>query len=179
MSHGGRPRWLPDRRPGTLAGVTSSGAVPVPERGGAVDYRGGIKPDYAPRRDNHADPGEVVWAWVPYAENPHIGKDRPILVLGRADRGGLLGALQLTSRDHDGDSRYVPVGSGGWDPSGRPSWVRLDRPLAVAPTAVRRTGAGIDRRTFTAVVKAARLAAPTVVRRRPGLVRRLVRRLAR
>ena len=30
---------------------------------------GQIRFDYAPRRDGRPDPGEIVWAWVPYDEN--------------------------------------------------------------------------------------------------------------
>ena len=39
---------------------------------------------YAPEIDGEPDPGEVVWAWVPYEDDPSQGKDRPVLVLGRA-----------------------------------------------------------------------------------------------
>ena len=34
-----------------------------------------------PERDGEPDPGEVVWAWVPYEDDPSQGKDRPVLVL--------------------------------------------------------------------------------------------------
>src|SRR3954468_725955 len=37
---------------------------------------------YAPKADGRPDPGEVVWAWVPYEEDPTQGKDRPVLVIG-------------------------------------------------------------------------------------------------
>ncbi len=40
---------------------------------------------YAPKANGKPDPGEVVWAWVPYEEDPSQGKDRPVLVIG--DRG--------------------------------------------------------------------------------------------
>ena len=76
---------------------------------------------YAPQRDGRPDPGEVVWAWVPYEENDGRGKDRPVLLLGR--RGGQWVGLMLTSKDHDRDAadearfgRYwMDVGVGGWD----------------------------------------------------------------
>lgn len=35
---------------------------------------------YSPEMDGDADPGEVVWAWVPYEENDGRGKDRPVVV---------------------------------------------------------------------------------------------------
>ena len=33
-----------------------------------------------------ADPGEVVWGWVPYEDDPAQGKDRPVLLLAAARR---------------------------------------------------------------------------------------------
>jgi hypothetical protein len=38
---------------------------------------------YSPNLDGRADPGEVVWTWVTYEEDPSRGKDRPVLVVGR------------------------------------------------------------------------------------------------
>ena len=38
---------------------------------------------YAPQPDGRADPGEVVWTWVAYEDDPRRGKDRPVLVVGR------------------------------------------------------------------------------------------------
>ena len=40
---------------------------------------------YAPDMDGAADPGEIVWTWVPFEEDPAQGKDRPVLVVARAD----------------------------------------------------------------------------------------------
>jgi hypothetical protein len=57
---------------------------------------------YAPRADGFADPGEVVWAWVAYEDDPAQGKDRPVVVLGR--EGTTLVALMMTSKDHDRDA---------------------------------------------------------------------------
>ncbi len=117
--------------------------------------------DYAPRADGRADPGEIVWAWVPFEEDASQGKDRPVLLLGRRDGDWL--ALMLTSKDHDRDAaqeagrgrHWMDVGTGGWDRQRRPSEVRLDRLLVLAPDAVRREGAALDRRTFDQVVAAA------------------------
>jgi hypothetical protein len=61
----------------------------------------------------------------------------------------------LSSKDHFGDPDWIDIGTGEWDRQGRPSAVRLDRVLAVAPTGVRREGAILDRTTFDAVVRAA------------------------
>ena len=111
---------------------------------------------YAPDLDGRADPGEVVWAWVVYEDDPDRGKDRPVLVVGR-DRGTLLG-LMLSSQDrHRDDPDWVAIGAGPWDYDGRPSWVRLDRVLDVPEEGIRREGAVLDREVFDVV--AARLRA--------------------
>ncbi len=125
---------------------------------------GGIDTAYRPRSDGRPDPGEVVWAWVPYDEGDGRGKDRPVLVLGR--RGAELVGLMLTSRDHDRDAAdearrgrtWMDVGRGGWDRQGRPSEVRLDRLLVLDPATVRREGAALERAVFDRVVAAARRA---------------------
>jgi len=117
---------------------------------------------YAPHDDDRPDPGEVVWAWVPYEDDPGQGKDRPVLLVGRDGPRWL--ALYLTSKDHDRDAaqearegrHWMDVGSGGWDPRGRPSEVRLDRLLRLDESAVRRTGAALDQAVFGDVVDAAR-----------------------
>ena len=118
--------------------------------------------DYRPRDDGRPDPGEVVWAWVPYDEGDGRGKDRPVLVVGR--RGGNLLGLLLTSKDHDRDAAdearhgrvWTDLGSGPWDARGRPSEVRLDRLLVLDPATVRREGAALDRDRFDRVVAEAR-----------------------
>lgn len=117
---------------------------------------------YAPDPDGQPDPGEVVWTWVPYEDDPAQGKDRPVLLVGR-DGDSLLG-LALTSKDHDRDQQqenregryWFDLGQGPWDPAGRPSEVRLDRLITVDPGAVRREGSVLDRERFDAVVAAAR-----------------------
>src|SRR5687768_17096947 len=63
---------------------------------------GGLEPTYSPRADGRPDPGEVVWAWVPYEEDASRGKDRPVLVL--AVRAAVVLALPLSSIDHDRDA---------------------------------------------------------------------------
>ncbi len=111
---------------------------------------------YAPDLDGRADPGEIVWTWVVYEDDPTRGKDRPVLVVGR-DRATLLG-LMLSSQDHHReDPNWVGIGSGSWDYEGRQSWVRLDRVLDVPEEGIRREGAILERETFEVV--AARLRA--------------------
>ena len=41
---------------------------------------------YAPDLDGRADPGEIVWTWVVFEDDPTRGKDRPVLVVGRDRR---------------------------------------------------------------------------------------------
>ena len=114
------------------------------ERGIDASATGGIVVSYAPERDGDADPGEVVWTWVPYEDDPAKGKDRPVLILGHA--GPLLAGVPLSSRDHDGrrdEHEWVPVGRGAWDGSGRPSYADASRLLRIRPGDVRREGAAL------------------------------------
>jgi hypothetical protein len=121
-----------------------------------------VDPTYAPQADGRPDPGEVVWAWVPYEEDDGRGKDRPVLVLDVQDDHVL--ALQLTSEDHDLDAEqearagrfWMDIGSGAWDSRARPSEVRLNRLLRLDADGVRREGAALDAELFRAVVEAAR-----------------------
>lgn len=105
---------------------------------------------YAPDLDGRADPGEVVWTWVVYEDDPTKGKDRPVLVVGR-ERDTLLGLMLSSQAHHTHDPSWVHVGSGNWDYEGRPSWVRLDRVLDVPEESIRREGAIMDRVTFEIV----------------------------
>ena len=117
--------------------------------------------NYAPVANGRPDPGEVVWAWVPYEEDASQGKDRPVLVLNV--EGDRVTALPLTSKDHDRDEDqelhagriWMDVGTGGWDRQGRPSEVRLNRVLDLSTSDVRREGAALNEDIFNAVVTAA------------------------
>ena len=128
----------------------------------ASDAATEVAPTYAPEIDGEPDPGEVVWAWVPYEDDPSQGKDRPVLVLD-TDGDGWTG-LMLSSQDHDRDAtdearhgRYwMDVGTGGWDSQRRPSEVRLDRLVRLERDGVRREGAALDETIFAAVVEARR-----------------------
>ena len=138
-------RWV-----GRVAGLVRSAA--------GTSTPGSTDVQYRPRADGRPDPGEVVWAWVPYDEGDGRGKDRPVLVVGR--RGADLVGLMLSSQDHDRDAAdearhgrtWMDVGRGGWDPRGRPSEVRLDRLLLLPPGSARREGAALGRATFAEVV---------------------------
>jgi hypothetical protein len=128
------------------------------------DFAGKVKLQYAPLADGRPDPGEVVWAWVPFEEDHSQGKDRPVLVIAR--HADLLLGLMLTSKDHDRDhdrearhGRYwLDIGTGGWDRENRPSEVRLDRILQLDPTAVRREGAVLPRAAYDRVAVGVRRA---------------------
>jgi hypothetical protein len=109
---------------------------------------------YSPDLDGRADPGEVVWTWVTYEEDPTRGKDRPVLVVGR-DHTTLLGLMMSSQERHAADRDWVGIGCGSWDYDGKPSWVRLDRVLDVPEASIRREGAILERTVFDVV--AARL----------------------
>jgi hypothetical protein len=134
-----------------------------------------LEVEYAPNPDGRPDPGEVVWTWVPYEDDPTQGKDRPVLLIGRwipdengtdgavGMRAGDLWGLYLTSKDHDRDEAqearagrfWMDIGSGSWDREGRPSEVRLNRVIGVDPADVRREGASVSPTVFVAVLRAA------------------------
>lgn len=112
---------------------------------------GVVTVEYTPRIDGDPDPGEVIWAFVPFEEDPTQGKDRPIVVIGR--RGSKLVGVPLTSKQHDNEAQ-VPVGTGDWDPKRRPSFARIWRMLDVDVNDMRREGAILDRERFDLVVAA-------------------------
>ena len=109
----------------------------------------GVTFEYSPNLNGRPDPGEVVWTWVPYEEDPSQGKDRPVVLVGR--RGSMLIGVPLTSKPHDNEPQ-VPVGTGSWDREGRPSYAKLERLLEVDPSKVRREGAILQRDRFDDVV---------------------------
>ncbi|MEV8268260.1 type II toxin-antitoxin system PemK/MazF family toxin [Microbacterium sp. NPDC076911] len=108
---------------------------------------------YAPSQDGDPDAGEIVWTWVPYVERDGRGKDRPVLVIGRqsADR---VFAVKLTSRPHEGEHDYLPIGSGPWDSKGRDSWVDIDQVYSVHNSGMRREAAALDLDRFVQVAHA-------------------------
>jgi PemK-like, MazF-like toxin of type II toxin-antitoxin system len=119
----------------------------VGQRGEAVEVDpsgvGPVRMTYSPDLDGAADPGEIVWTWVPYEEHDGRGKDRPVLIVAAEKRGSLL-AVQLTSRNHAGDAAFVDVGAGDWDSQGRRSWANIDRVFRLTPTGIRREATALD-----------------------------------
>jgi hypothetical protein len=108
-----------------------------------------VRIEYTPHLDGDPDPGEVVWAWVPFEDDPTLGKDRPIVIIGR--HGAVLSGVALTSKPRDG---WVDVGIGEWDSRHRRSFAKVDRLLDVEPHSVRREGSILSRRQFDQVVDA-------------------------
>ncbi len=162
------PRTAPSRnRPGTRpAGQSGAGnagrptarpASNVPVNGLSApypgDFHGTATINYAPKPNGTADPGEVVWTWVPFEEDYSLGKDRPVLLVGKS--GKHLLAVMMTTKDHSkdrrGDNDYIDIGTGAWDKQGRPSEVKLDRIVQVAPADMRREGAVLDAKRFALV----------------------------
>lgn len=110
----------------------------------------GLTLAYAPHQDGSPDAGEIAWTWVPYVERDGRGKDRPVLVIARHDAHRAY-AVKLTSRSHDGDREFLPIGSGTWDAAGRPSWVDLDQLYLVHEGGMRREAAALDRTRYATV----------------------------
>lgn len=142
-----------------LAGLRRAVGLPPAYPG---DFVGRPSVTYAPQPDGRPDPGEIVWARVPFEEDHRQGKDRPVLLIGRDGRW-LLG-LMLTSQDRRSDGarppgrarRWVEIGTGPWDRARRPSSVRVDRIIRIHPRTVRREGAVLDRIRFEQVAAAVR-----------------------
>jgi hypothetical protein len=149
------------RRAGRTAARVGRTRDPLPPARRAATTAPDI--EYRPLADDRPDPGEIVWAWVPYDEGDGRGKDRPVLVIGR--RGEVLLGLMLSSKDHDRDAAdearfgrvWTDIGTGAWDARRRPSEVRLDRLLSLDPGTVRREGTALDRARFDRVVAEARV----------------------
>ncbi|WP_350268890.1 type II toxin-antitoxin system PemK/MazF family toxin [Brevibacterium sp. CBA3109] len=156
-SQGSDPRPSGPQR----GGARSPGSTSAQDGDYPGDYRAAVNVSYAPDLDGDADPGEVVWGWVPFEEDHSQGKDRPSLVIGKDGRWIL--ALMLTSKDHipggigevreDRHARWMNIGSGDWDSQGRPSEIRLDRVIRLDPKSIRREGSIMPRDIFEQVAE--------------------------
>lgn len=111
---------------------------------------GAVQLAYAPSRNGRPDAGEVVWAWVPFQEDPTRGKDRPLLIVAPHDAQHVL-AMKLTSRSHDRERAYLGIGSGNWDAQGRPSWIDIDQVYRVHRAGIRREAGALPREAFDRV----------------------------
>ncbi len=132
------------------------GAGPSADTGSIVEVgippRGALRLRYSAQPDGRPDAGEVVWGWVPYQEDPHQGKDRPLLILAPAS-GDRVYAMKLTSRRPADGSDHVLLGSGPWDHAGRPSWLDVDQVYLVPRRGVRREGAAVAPEVFDRVAE--------------------------
>jgi hypothetical protein len=150
-----RPAPAPARPASTRAPAGRPTAAPSGAQTVEIDPPRRLTLSYAPQRDNAPDGGEIVWTWVPYEERDGRGKDRPVLVIGRADATRSY-AVRLTSKPHDGDRQYLALGTGEWDPQRRPSWVDVEQLYLVPDAAMRREAAALDRARFDTVATALR-----------------------
>ena len=124
---------------------------PAPGGGAELPPEGTVTVEYSPALDGDPDPGDVVWIWVPYEEDPTQGKDRPLVVIGR--RHHTVVGVPLTTKQPDREPQ-IEVGTGDWDPKRRVSYARIWRMMDIDPTQMRREGAIIDRGRFDHIVAA-------------------------
>ncbi|HET8640702.1 MAG TPA: type II toxin-antitoxin system PemK/MazF family toxin [Pseudonocardiaceae bacterium] len=123
-------------------------------RSSSVDTDG-LRTAYSPDPDGAADPGEIVWTWVPYEEDQRLGKDRPMLIVAR--RGAVLYGLMMSSNPRRaGDDGWLELGAGTWDAERRASFVRLDRVLELHENDIRRECVVLRRDQFDRVAHALR-----------------------
>ena len=124
----------------------------LPRRRGSarLPAEGVVSIEYSPSLDGDPDPGEVVWTWVPFQEDPTQGKDRPVVVIGR--RGVNLLAIPLTTKADDREAQFK-LGTGGWDPRRRTSYARIWRLVEIPPHAMRREAGVLDAERFEGLVK--------------------------
>lgn len=135
----------------------SSRRTPTPSRPTSAKRRelppeGTVVVEYSPDMDDgDPDPGEVVWSWVPFEEDPEQGKDRPVVVIGR--RGRKLVGVPLTTKRNEREAQ-ISIGTGGWDPKRRQSYARIWRMLDLEADRMRREGAVLPENRFNQVVAA-------------------------
>ena len=115
--------------------------------------KGALRIAYAPDHDGDPDAGEIIWTWVPYAENDGRGKDRPLLVIARQSDDRVY-AVRLTSKPHDGDRDFLALGTGEWDAQGRASWLDIEQLYSVHREGMRREAAALDLNRFARVADA-------------------------
>lgn len=169
LLHTGLDRLTHPRKPRSARPVVGRSATDepttrttraTPTRDYPGDFEGVPTIVYDPHPDGEPDPGEIVWAWVPYEEDHSRGKDRPVLLIGHD--GPWLLALQMSSKDRNDNTEHerrqgriwVDIGSGAWDHRGRPSEARVNRILRIDPDAIRREGAVLDEAVFADVAAA-------------------------
>lgn len=148
------PKHQESKRP--TSSTTNTGAATPrggrPQSPAPATTNGKLQISYEPALDGDADPGEIVWAWIPFEDDPTQGKDRPCLVIGRLD--GRLATVALTSKMSGPERDRYAVGTGTWDRERRPSYAKIDRIILLETKGVRREGAIFPKDRFDAVVSA-------------------------
>lgn len=142
---------------GTTRTPSTDRGAPKLSRRYPGDYRGRPPISYDPHTGKLPDPGEVVWAWVPYEDDAKQGKDRPVLLVGR--EGDWFLGVYLSSTDRDADEaqeksvgrHWVKVGTGAWDTRRRESHARVDRVVRIHPDDVRGRAEKLDKVRFDRV----------------------------
>ena len=114
-----------------------------------------VRHTYAPHPDGKPDPGEVVWAWLPFEDKPNEGKDRPGIVVGWIGDQADLAIVPVTSKRRGGS---VPIGTGAWDRLKRLSYAKVDQLYRVPRSEVRREGSTLPLPAFERVLAAMRSA---------------------
>ena len=149
MLRKGRDTATATGRKATEKARSTAGRRRAPKR--RLPPEGVVTIEYSPRIDGDPDPGEVVWTWVPFEEDPDQGKDRPVVVIGR--RGRSLVGVPLTTRQN-GREAQISIGTGDWDPKRRQSYAGIWRMLDIDADRTRREGAVLERHRFDAVTAA-------------------------
>ncbi|MDR0959950.1 MAG: type II toxin-antitoxin system PemK/MazF family toxin [Propionibacteriaceae bacterium] len=148
------------RRRSPITASASAGSTTAAPSARSGELTGAPTITYAPKTGSKPDPGEVVWAWVPYEEDASQGKVRPVLLIGR--EGEDFAGVMFSSVNHHQDAaqeasegRYwVKVGKGAWDSKGRASYARVDRVLRIDPETIDGRAEKLDKSRFTKVTDA-------------------------
>ena len=148
----------PPSRPGSRPGG-AQWAKPSPGQAGTDATRDltpteirSLQMQYAAQNNGAPDPGEVVWTWVPFAENDGRGKDRPVLLMARIGTNAWAGCY-LSTKEH---RNFVSVGSGSWDSQRRESFLSPERVLRVTESGMRRESMAVDPARFKNAADAVR-----------------------
>ncbi len=142
---------LPTQKPAPSAPTQPTQPTQPAPRRADLPSEATVQIEYSPKIDGDPDPGDVVWVWVPFEEDPTQGKDRPLVVIGR--RGSKLVGVPLTTKQNT-DEAQVEVGTGDWDPKHRVSFARIWRMMDIDESAMRREGAILDTKRFELIVRA-------------------------
>lgn len=98
-------------------------------------------------------PGDVVWTFIRFEDEPGEGKDRPVIIIDVDGRR--LSVVGMTSNSkRDGQRGYVHIGNGSWDHLHRDSWANVHRVVVIPRRSIRRRGGSLDPSAFKKVLAA-------------------------